>query len=482
MYELLLVVVASAAGLGLGLAVARPTSRPRPDLARVANVCALAAALLLATALGAGPTPFARSSLIEGGWTAGACLIGAVVAELGAFAAGPRDEHADARRAAARTILVQACVVMGLGLTLLASCALTGALRHPETLAPGAPRLVVGFAAGAALSDAVAAEVAIEAVLAMIPLAALFEHNAAILREGPVATSAIGLFALPLAVRALGLLALGAAATALPTGARDHTGRGAWVFVTLAALATFGASYALAGVFWPTLLFCGVAGLGAALAAWRASAHRSTAWLPLAAVGAAVVASVAVAARTGLAHSVNLALPLVVVGARLLVFSVETLDHTPRAALHVVGAALLAPLGLLATADAATATSCARWAARDLLPNADPAALLARCESARLAVDHVDLLSPATLVGAAVGAVLVLDAPENESPITRGARGLVAVVACVAMRLAFDSGGTAAAALVGAVLLTAALARTAARTRVAFAVSAALVALTPLFA
>lgn len=482
MYELLLVVVASAVGVGVGLASARPKARARPDLARAAKACALAAALFVASAAGAGPSPFARSSIVAAGWTAGACLFGALVAELGTFAAGPRDEHADARRAAARTILVQACVVLGLGIALLASCAVTGALRHPETLAAGAPRLVVGFAAGAALSDAAAAEVAIEAVLAMVPLAALFERNASILREGPVATSAIGLFALPLAVRALGFVGLGAAATALPKSARDRTGRGAWVFVTLAALATFGASFALAGLYWPAALFCGVAGVGAALVAWRAAERGSTAWLPLAAVGAAVIASVTIAARTGLGHGIGLALPLVVVGARLLVFSLETLLPAPRAALRVFGSTLLAPLGLLATADAATSSSCARWATLEMLPNADPAAILARCESARLAVDRVDLLSPAALAGAAVGAVLVFDTPEHESPITRGARGVVAVAVCVAMRLAFDSGGAAAAALVGAALLTAALAQKAAKTRVAVAVSAALVALTPLFA
>src|SRR5581483_3560095 len=138
-------------------------------------------------------------------------------------------------------VVEQGVVLAGLAAALLVGAAASGALKDPQALGPSVPLLVVGFAAGAQATPASRGQrVAVESVLVMIPLAMLFQRNAAVLRDGPVATSALGLFVLPIAVRSLGLVALGASIVTARRQRNEEAGaaaaRASWVFASLMAL------------------------------------------------------------------------------------------------------------------------------------------------------------------------------------------------------------------------------------------------------
>jgi hypothetical protein len=159
----------------------------------------------------------------------------------------------------------------------------------------------------------------------------------------------------------------------------------------------------------------------------------------------------------------------------------EALDASNRWS-RMVTTLALAPIGLLAIADASTDAACARWALAERLPTSDAAVLLSKCTAARVAVPHVDLLHPSTLLGAATGAVLLWDTDEDEGLIMPVVRIGAAIAVTVGLRLAFGSGGAAAAALVAAALVTAAVTGGQTRARVAYALAAVTLGLTTAYA
>jgi hypothetical protein len=485
MFELLLALVTSAASTIAAMVLARdrPRARQTFDLFAALRAIALAAVLFAAGATVSWP------HVIAGAWLGGSALAGSVFATLAAFLApSPPADHAidDVAGRALGLVIEQGVVLVGVSAALFVGCALTGALRDPQTLAPAAPLLVVGFAAGAqAAPPSRGRRVAVEIVLVMVPLAALFQRNAAVLRAGPVATSALGLFVLPVAVRALGLVALGASSVAARRQRNEEAGaasaRASWVFASLMALAVLGASFTMAGVFWPSALFCGVAGVAASLVVWRASRSGATAITALAAASGAFLASVAVGERTGLVRSVAFSIPLVCMGLSASGDAFEALD-VPNAWSRLVTTLALAPLALLAIADETTRAACTRWAIAERLPQTDPATLLSKCTAARVAVDRVDLLHPAVMLGVATGAVLVWDTGEEDGAIVPAIRIAAALAALVGLRLAFGTGGPAAAALVSSALVTAAIARGEMRGRVAYALAAVALGLAAVYA
>jgi hypothetical protein len=431
--------------------------------------------LFLAGALASWP----HFSVARGAWLGGSAFFGAA---LGAIAAAvvSRGEGDPLARASA-VIAEDGIALLGITTAVFAAAAISGAFRDAQVLAPAAPGLVVGVAVGAQVgrSERVA-RITSECVLMMIPLAMLFQRNALLLRAGPVATSAMGLFVVPIAMRALGLVALGASAVAA-RGPRDAGPRLVYVFASLMTLAVLGAAFVMAGLFWPSALFCGVAGVAAALLCWRAGRRGGTPIGAFAGVAGAVVASVVVAERTGLSHSVPLALCLVATTIASSAGAFEALDPDgDRDYTRTVSTLVLAPVALLAVADASTDAACSRWAAMELLPASDAAVLLAKCEAAKLAAQHVDLLHPSVALGAAAGAVMVRETREDESLIMSPVRIAVAIAIAVGLRLAFGTAGPAMAALVAGALVAAW--SNGARRRAAQALAALSLALAPLYA
>lgn len=486
MFELLLALVTSAASTIAAIVLAR--GRPRAPSA-FEPASAIRIAVLGVVLFGAGTVAtWPHASIAHGAWLGGSALAGALFAAIASvLVPAPPAEHAtdDVAGRVVALVIEQGLMLLGIALALFVSCAVTGVLKDPQALAPAAPLLVVGFAVGAQALPSRGSRVAVESVLVMIPLAVLFQRNAAVLRGGPIATSALGLFVLPLAARSLGLVALGASTVAARRQRNEDpdsaSARASWVFASLMALAVLGASFALAGVFWPSALFCGVAGVAASLIVWRAGRSGSTPIAPLAATCGAVLASVAVAERTGLVHAVAFSIPLVCMGLSASGDAFEALDR-PSPWLRGVTTLALAPVGALAIADASNEAACMRWAIAERLPTTDAAALLAKCTAARVAVERVDLLHPATLLGVATGAVLAWDCREDEGPITSGVRIAASIAVVVGLRLAFGSGGPAAAAFVFATLVTAAVRGEMTRTRYAYALASVALGVVALFA
>lgn len=487
MFELLLALVTSAATTIAALVLARGRERVRSSFDPTSGIRIVVLGVVLFGAGAAASWPHASPA--QGAWLGGSALVGAAFASLASILvpAPPADHATDDVVGRVLTLVIeQGMMLFGISAALFACCSVMGVLKDPQVLAPAAPLLVVGFAVGAqGAKPARSARIAVESVLVMIPLAVLFQRNAAVLRTGPIATSALGLFVLPIAVRALGLVAVGASTVAARRQRNEDpdaaSARASWVFASLMALAVLGAAFALAGVFWPSALFCGVAGVATSLVVWRGARSNATAIAPLAASCGAVLASVAVAERTGLVHAVAFSIPLVCMGLAASGDALEALDR-PNPWSRAVTTLALAPASLLALADSASEAACTRWAIAERLPQSDAAVLLSKCTAARVAVDRVDLLHPATLLGAATGAVLAWDVVEDEGPVMSGVRIAAAIAVLVGLRLAFGSGGPAAAALVATALVTAAVSGGISRTRLAYALSAVSLGVIALFA
>lgn len=469
MHELLLAALTCAASAAAGVVLAR--GKPRALTGGVSVEDALRAlsvtiALALAGVIASAPhvSPARALSL------ASSALLGALCG-LGAPRAAPQGK--DVTTAASAIIIEQGIALLGLIAALFVGALASGALRDPQVLAPALPALAIGFAAGAQVgrSERVA-RVAAETAIAMIPLAMLFERNALLLRAGPIATSAIGLFALPIGVRALGLVALGASTTA--------RARAGYVFASLMAIAVLGAAFVMAGVFWPSALFCGVAGVAAALFVWRAGSLGGTAIAAFAAIAGSLLASVVVAERTGLAHPSLLAVTLVVVALSACAEALEALEPDDRGFTRRAATLALAPLAAIAVSSVGTSAACARWASSEMLPSADAAVVLAKCESAKIAAQHVDLLHPSVALGAGAGALLAWETREDDSVITGPLRVAVVLAIGVGLRLGFGTGAPAMAALCAAALVVAMTSSV--RQRTAHALTALAIALAPLYA
>jgi hypothetical protein len=219
--------------------------------------------------------------------------------------------------------------------------------------------------------------------------------------------------------------------------------------------------------------------VAASLVVWRAWSSGGTRISAFAGVAGAILASVAVADRTGLSHSVALAIGLVVVGISSSATALDAIENENASWTRHVATFAIAPLAVLAVADASTDAACARWAAAERLPTTDAAVLLSRCETAKLAVAHVDLLHPAVILAGAAGALLSYETHDDETLLTSPVRIAVAIAIAIGLRLAFGTGGAAMAALVAGALL---VAQNDTRRRAAHALAALALSLAPLFA
>jgi hypothetical protein len=458
MLELSVLLVAAAVAVGGGLVVCRPRALawPHPGALLPGAVVAVALGLGGAAMLGAAPLDAqgARAGAVlavSALWGAITCELARTLSSAAAVATGPR-----ATRAAGAMALAEGTVMLGLAIALLAVGLATGALRGDEAPVPAFALVAVGYAGGACArpdADALAPSgAALDAAGHAVVAVAVFLRNGVALRAGPVATSAVGLVVLAPTVRTLALLSVGGAAISARPEGDGAVERGLHVAFSLLVLVVGVAAFALTGVFWPSVLFCGACGVAIVLGLHRTRAGGPR-WVHLAVGGAPLFAAAVVAWRTGLVSPFALGALGCAAGAQ----AARSATRWAAAARGEpqdgagIAATLLGALVLAYAIDGAgVIVACRRWASGEHLPFEDAATLLARCEGARVIRGGADLLRPGVAVGIVAGAVAALDAMRSP-PIRQRDLGLVLVVVlatALSMRIVFGDGSALLAAFV----------------------------------
>jgi hypothetical protein len=469
MLELSVLLVAAAVAVGGAVVACRPraVAWPRPGALIAGLIVAVALGFVGAATLGASPVDAegVRAGVVlasSAAWGAITCEFARVLA-----AAAAQASASEAARAAGALALGEGLVLAGLAGALLVAGFVTGALLGGDGPAPALALVAVGYAAGACARpdpDALApASAALDAAAHALVAVAVFLRNGVALRAGPVATSAVGLVVLAPTVRALALLAVGGAALSARPEGEAAVERSLHVAFSLLVLAVGAAAFGLAGVFWPSLLFCGASGVAIVLGLHRTRAGGPR-WLHIAVAGAPLFAAWIVAWRTGLVSSLALGVLGCAAGAQ----AARTATRWASAARGEandgagVAATFLGAIVLAHAVDGAgVLVACRRWASGEHLPFEDAATLLARCEGARVVRGGADLLRPGVVVGLGAGAIAALDTMRSPTRRERDL-GLVLVVvlaAALSMRIVFGEGSALLAAFVGGSIAVELLAR-----------------------